>query len=115
MSQIRIFIAAGAMVAASSFTAFSQTTMDFGPSNPFYATSTLPFHAPPFDRIKDSDYQPAIEAGMAEQLREIEAIANNECPCGHPASAHDSVAARYCEATIDHERVRGVSDEPERR
>jgi peptidyl-dipeptidase Dcp len=80
MSQIRIFIAAGAMVAASSFTAFSQTTMDFGPSNPFYATSTLPFHAPPFDRIKDSDYQPAIEAGMAEQLREIEAIANNPEP-----------------------------------
>ena len=41
--------------------------MDFGPTNPFYAPSTLPFQAPPFDKIKDSDYQPAIEAGMAEQ------------------------------------------------
>src|ERR1700728_1067632 len=77
MSQIRIFIAAGAMVAASSFTAFSQTTMDFGPSNPFYATSTLPFHAPPFDKIKDSDYLPAIEAGMAQELAEVQAIADN--------------------------------------
>ena len=38
---------------------------DFGPSNPFYAPSTLPFQAPPFDKIKDADYQPAIEAGMA--------------------------------------------------
>jgi peptidyl-dipeptidase Dcp len=52
----------------------------FGPSNPFYAESTLPFHAPPFDKIKDSDYQPAIDAGMAEQIREVEAIANNPAP-----------------------------------
>jgi peptidyl-dipeptidase Dcp len=52
----------------------------FGPDNPFYAPSTLPFQAPPFDRIKDSDYQPAIEAGMAEQIKEVEAIANNPAP-----------------------------------
>src|SRR5579863_7288691 len=52
----------------------------FGPSNPFYAPSTLPFHAPPFDKIKDEDYQPAIEAGMAEELSEIQAIADNSAP-----------------------------------
>lgn len=52
----------------------------FGPQNPFYSPSTLPFHAPPFDKIKDSDYQPAIEAGMAEQKKEMEAIANNPDP-----------------------------------
>src|SRR6267154_1269266 len=45
--------------------------------NPFFTESTLPFHAPPFDKIKDSDYSPAIEAGMKAQLAEIEAIANN--------------------------------------
>jgi peptidyl-dipeptidase Dcp len=50
---------------------------DFGPSNPFFKASPLPFHAPPFDKIKDEDYQPAIEAGMAEQLQEIDAIAAN--------------------------------------
>ena len=50
---------------------------DFGPSNPFYAASTLPFGAPPFDKIKDADYQPAIEAGMAQQLAEIGKIATN--------------------------------------
>jgi peptidyl-dipeptidase Dcp len=49
----------------------------FGPQNPFYSPSTLPFHAPPFNKIKDSDYQPAIEAGMAEQKKQMEAIANN--------------------------------------
>ena len=54
--------------------------MDFGPNNPFYAASSLPFHAPPFDQIKDSDYQPAIDAGMAEQRREIRAIADNPAP-----------------------------------
>ncbi len=58
----------------------TPTAAVFGPGNPFYAESTLPFHAPPFDRIKDSDYQPAIDAGMAEQIREVEAIANNSAP-----------------------------------
>ncbi len=52
----------------------------FEPSNPFYAPSALPFQAPPFDRIKDSDYQPALEAGIAEQLKEIDSIANNPAP-----------------------------------
>jgi peptidyl-dipeptidase Dcp len=49
----------------------------FGPSNPFYAASTLPFQAPPFDKIKDSDYQPAIDAGMAEVRKETQVIADN--------------------------------------
>src|SRR5579872_5532524 len=49
----------------------------FGPQNPFYSESALPFHAPPFDKIRDADYQPAIEAGMAEQKKEIAAIADD--------------------------------------
>jgi peptidyl-dipeptidase Dcp len=53
---------------------------EFGPSNPFFAPSTLPFQAPPFDKIKDEDYQPAMEAGMAEERKEIDAIANNPAP-----------------------------------
>jgi peptidyl-dipeptidase Dcp len=52
----------------------------FGPDNPFYARSTLPFHAPPFDKIKDSDYQPAIDSGMAELIKEVDAIADNPAP-----------------------------------
>jgi len=53
---------------------------NFGPENPFFASSTLPFQAPPFDKIKDEDYQPAMEAGMAEQRKEIQAIADNPVP-----------------------------------
>ena len=52
----------------------------FGPSNPFYAPSTLPYQAPPFDKIKDDDYIPAMDAGMAEEQKEMEAIANNPAP-----------------------------------
>jgi peptidyl-dipeptidase Dcp len=52
----------------------------FGPSNPFYAPSALPFHAPPFNKITDADYQPAMEAGIAQQLKEVQAIADNPAP-----------------------------------
>ncbi|MGI4877020.1 MAG: M3 family metallopeptidase [Janthinobacterium lividum] len=48
--------------------------------NPFAARSTLPFEAPPFDKITDSDYQPAFEQGMTEQFAEIRAIADNPAP-----------------------------------
>ncbi|HWI86836.1 MAG TPA: M3 family metallopeptidase [Sphingomonas sp.] len=46
-------------------------------TNPFAVPSALPFHAPRFDLIKDQDYQPAIEAGIAEQAAEITRIADN--------------------------------------
>ncbi len=43
----------------------------------FAEASTLPFQAPDFARIKESDYEPAIEQGIAIKLAEIDAIANN--------------------------------------
>jgi peptidyl-dipeptidase Dcp len=46
-------------------------------SNPFFSESPLPLHYPQFDKIKDSDFAPAFDAGMAEQLKEVDAIANN--------------------------------------
>src|SRR6478672_11878488 len=49
-------------------------------SNPFAKPSTLPFQTPDFSRIKDSDYLPALLAGMAEQKREVTVIANNPAP-----------------------------------
>jgi len=45
-------------------------------SNPFAQPSTLPFQAPDFSKIKDSDYLPALLAGMAQQKAEVMAIAN---------------------------------------
>ena len=49
-------------------------------SNPFAKLSSLPFHYPAFDQIKDTHFMPAYAAGMREQLREIDAIANNVRP-----------------------------------
>ncbi|MEX2954028.1 peptidyl-dipeptidase Dcp [Serratia fonticola] len=45
--------------------------------NPFFATSQLPFQAPRFDVISESDYTPAIAAGIQQKLAEVEKIANN--------------------------------------
>jgi peptidyl-dipeptidase Dcp len=67
----------GAIVLGTIYASALAADAKFGPSNPFYAPSTLPYHAPPFDKIKDEDYQPAIEAGMAEELSEIQAISDN--------------------------------------
>ena len=68
---------ASAIVLVARNLSAQTADFNFGPGNPFYAASTLPFQAPPFDKIKDSDYQPAIDAGMAEQRKEMQAIADN--------------------------------------
>ena len=46
-------------------------------ANPLLTESDLPYHIPPFDRIKDEHFKPAIEKGIAEQLKEVEKIASN--------------------------------------
>src|SRR5882762_4692244 len=45
--------------------------------NPLLTESSLPYHVPPFDKIKDEHFAPAIDAGMREQLKEVESVANN--------------------------------------
>src|SRR5438045_6375181 len=45
--------------------------------NPLLKESTLPYHLPPFDQIKDQHFVPAMEAGMRDQLKEVDAVANN--------------------------------------
>jgi len=49
-------------------------------TNPLLSASTLPFQAPPFDRIKDSDYLPAFNEGMKQHLAEVRKIADNAEP-----------------------------------
>ncbi len=44
--------------------------------NPLLTESALPYHLPPFDKIKDDHFVPAMEAGMREQLKEVDAVAN---------------------------------------
>jgi peptidyl-dipeptidase Dcp len=45
--------------------------------NPFFSESPLPLHYPQFDKIRDSDFAPAFDRGMAEHLGEVQAIAGN--------------------------------------
>ena len=54
----------------------SASTADTA-SNALLMKSELPYQAPPFDKIKDSDFKPAFEAGMKAHLSEIEKIASN--------------------------------------
>jgi peptidyl-dipeptidase Dcp len=48
--------------------------------NPLMSPSPLPFGAPQFDKITDADFKPAFDAGIAAQLKEIAAIADNPAP-----------------------------------
>src|SRR3954454_3777935 len=56
----------------------STRAADQADDNPLLNESTLPYQFPPFDKIKNEHFQPAIEQGMAEQLKEVEAIANQK-------------------------------------
>jgi peptidyl-dipeptidase Dcp len=57
-----------------------ETTAATEPANPFFSESPLYMKYPRFDLIKDEHYAPAFEKGMADQLVEIELIANNPEP-----------------------------------
>lgn len=69
-----VFVAAGVLAIGVG----QGQEVKLRPQNPFAKASTLPFRAPPFDRIHDADYEPALLAGMAEQMREIQAIAEDQ-------------------------------------
>jgi len=74
-SALAVITAAPAVSATHKTSAMASATLPA--SNPFARPSTLDFQTPDFSRIKDSDYLPALLAGMAQQKREVTAIANN--------------------------------------
>lgn len=75
-----VSLASLAILFASCGNAGKQTTVNsdtMSPNNPFAAASTLPFQTADFDHIKNSDFKPALEAGMKQQLAEVQKIADN--------------------------------------
>jgi peptidyl-dipeptidase Dcp len=74
LASAAVALVARPAAAAPKRTAATATAMTA--SNPFAQPSRLPFQAPDFSKIKDSDYLPALLAGMAQQKREVTAIAN---------------------------------------
>ena len=73
-----LVLLATAQITAISVTALNspvQNSLPAATDNPLLTESALPYHTPPFDKIKDEHFVPAIEAGMQEQLKEVDAIA----------------------------------------
>src|SRR6267378_3864886 len=67
-----------ALLAAMQIGAIAVAAQNSSPmpsDNPFLVESALPYHLPPFDKIKDEHFVPATETGMQEQLKEVDAIA----------------------------------------
>ena len=74
---------AALLLLASATTATAQDTrksVRLARPNPFFTESRLPYHAVPFDRIRSSDYQPAIEEGIRQEEANVTRIANQKAP-----------------------------------
>src|SRR3954454_23208509 len=100
-----LFLASAALAVVSTAPATAATrkasttsSATLPASNPFARPSTLPLETPDFSRIKNSDYLPALLAGMAEQKREVTAIANNPAA---PTFANTVVAMERTGALLD--------------
>jgi peptidyl-dipeptidase Dcp len=67
-----------ATLAVANAQTTDKGTIETPLTNPFFAQSKLHMQAPAFDKIKTTDFLPAIEAGISQQRAEIEKIANNK-------------------------------------
>lgn len=63
-------------VAQSSAEAQPEQELTLDSSNPFAHDNTLPYQAPEYDKIRTEHFVPALKFAMAEQKKEIDAIAN---------------------------------------
>jgi peptidyl-dipeptidase Dcp len=75
MIDRRLLASTLALALATTDCSNPKSAMVFTPSNPFASESRLLYQAPPFDRIRNEDYQPALEEGMRVQIAEVERIA----------------------------------------
>ena len=76
-TRLALALALSLGLSAPAYTLAAPTAAAAPAANPFFAESTLPLHYPAFDKIADSDFAPAFDAGMAQELAEIDAIVNN--------------------------------------
>jgi peptidyl-dipeptidase Dcp len=77
MRSTKVFAAALVLTAAAASGKTVNESSQLPAENPFARESTLPYRLPPLDKIKDEHFKPALLAGMAEQRKEIDAIAKN--------------------------------------
>jgi peptidyl-dipeptidase Dcp len=78
--KLQFFITVAAITVFTSCINREKQSADnskFMPNNPFAKASTLPFQTADFNHIKNSDFKPAIEEGIKQQLAEVKTIAEN--------------------------------------
>lgn len=73
---MRLYIATLAAAAAICCNAAQKPPVDMD-SNPFLHPYTTPYEIPPFDKIQNAHYLPALKAGIAQQKAAIAAIVSN--------------------------------------
>lgn len=70
-----------ALAIGSIFFMRNEQTVAVAAANPLTEKWIGPYGGlPPFDKVKIADFKPALEAAMEENLREIDAIANQVAP-----------------------------------
>ncbi len=73
--------AAAVLLFVNMFMVNNAVSTSAAAANPLTAEWTGPYGGiPPFDKVKVADFKPAIEAGMAERLAEIDKITSNPEP-----------------------------------
>ena len=76
MQRRTLLAGVGAVTAASILPRGAEAQ-----TSPMLAPWTGPFGGvPPFDKVRPAEFRPALEAAMAQELREIDAIAGNPAP-----------------------------------
>ncbi|SMD41504.1 peptidyl-dipeptidase Dcp [Aquiflexum balticum DSM 16537] len=66
-----------AIASVSLLLACEQSENENDMTNPFFEAYNTPFEVPPFDKIKNEHFAPALREGMNQQQQEIDAIVNN--------------------------------------
>jgi peptidyl-dipeptidase Dcp len=75
-----IAVISASPVAAAAHKKSAAASITLPASNPLARPSSLPFQTPDFSKIRNTDYLPALLAGMAQQKREVTVIANQKAP-----------------------------------
>ncbi len=68
------------LVIGNMLTIQAQEKQENTTMNPFFQAYNTPFNVPPFDKIKNEHFKPAILEGIAKHQAEIDAFANNTQP-----------------------------------
>lgn len=73
MAGFRSLVLSASSLAIAAAPIAAQTSAE---QNPLLTKSTLPFEAPPFDKIKDADFSPAFDEGMRQNVADVTKIAD---------------------------------------